>query len=301
MVRPAPVRDLVRSRARRLRGDGARGHRPRGHRRRTSVPRKPSSMPARIDEIEARHAPRRDRVPHPRRGARRRAGALAAPRDDLVATCSTARSRSCCATRPTRCSRAATSCWRRFRVRIDEHRKTPMMGRSHGIHAEPITFGVALAGHFAEIARGTRASRAARDEIAVGKIAGAVGTYAHLTPADRAEALAQLGLRPETVSTQVVARDRHAALRRRHGRHGRGHRALRHQRAPLAAHRGRRGRRVLQPGPEGLERDAAQAQPRAHREPVRPGARRARRRGARCSRTWRSGTSATSRTRRSSA
>ncbi len=99
-----------------------------------------------------------------------------------------------------------------LRARVLEHRRTPMIGRSHGIHAEPITFGVALAGHYAELARGRARLRAARAEIAVGKIAGAVGTYAHLTPAIEADALARLGLRPETVSTQIVARDRHAAF-----------------------------------------------------------------------------------------
>ncbi len=90
--------------------------------------------------------------------------------------------------------------------------KTPMIGRSHGIHAEPITFGMALAGQLAEMKRGRARLRAARDEIAVGKIAGAVGSYAHLSPDVERRALAALGLRPETVSTQVVARDRHAAF-----------------------------------------------------------------------------------------
>jgi adenylosuccinate lyase len=99
-----------------------------------------------------------------------------------------------------------------FRLRIEEHRKTPLIGRSHGIHAEPTTFGVALAGHFAEIGRARERLRAARGEIAVGKIAGAVGTYAHLTPALEQATLEKLGLAPETVSTQIVARDRHAAL-----------------------------------------------------------------------------------------
>jgi adenylosuccinate lyase len=96
--------------------------------------------------------------------------------------------------------------------RAREHKKTPMIGRSHGIHAEPITFGVALAGHLAEFKRGRRRLVAAREEIAVGKIAGAVGTYAHLAPEIEARALAALGLAPETVATQVVARDRHAAF-----------------------------------------------------------------------------------------
>jgi len=98
-----------------------------------------------------------------------------------------------------------------LRGRIEEHRQTPAIGRSHGIHAEPVTFGLILAGHYAELARGRKRLLAAREEIAVGKIAGAVGTYAHLTPAIEAEALGSLGLRPETASTQVVARDRHAA------------------------------------------------------------------------------------------
>ena len=98
-----------------------------------------------------------------------------------------------------------------LRGRIEEHRKTPAIGRSHGIHAEPVSFGLILAGHYAELARDKKRLLVAREEIAVGKIAGAVGTYAHLTPAIESEALGALGLRPETASTQVVARDRHAA------------------------------------------------------------------------------------------
>jgi adenylosuccinate lyase len=95
--------------------------------------------------------------------------------------------------------------------RVEEHRRTPMIGRSHGVHAEPTTFGLALAGHYTEIARGVTRLEAARNEIAVGTISGAVGTYAHLTPAVESRALAKLGLRAETVPTQVVPRDRHAA------------------------------------------------------------------------------------------
>jgi len=97
-------------------------------------------------------------------------------------------------------------------ARAKEHAHTPMIGRSHGIHAEPVTFGVVLAGHLAEVKRGRARLEAARREIAVGKIAGAVGTYVHLTPEIERRALAALGLVPETVSTQVVARDRHAAF-----------------------------------------------------------------------------------------
>ncbi|MGO8995784.1 MAG: adenylosuccinate lyase [Polyangiaceae bacterium] len=95
--------------------------------------------------------------------------------------------------------------------RAREHALTPMIGRSHGIFAEPVTFGLALAGHHAEVARAKKRIEVARAEIAVGKIAGAVGTYAHLSPEIEERALRRLGLSPETVSTQVVSRDRHAA------------------------------------------------------------------------------------------
>jgi len=96
-------------------------------------------------------------------------------------------------------------------ARAREHAATPMIGRSHGIHAELTTFGLALAGHAAEARRGLARLRQARAEIAVGKIAGAVGTYAHLSPEIEQATLARLGLAAETVSTQVVARDRHAS------------------------------------------------------------------------------------------
>ncbi len=97
------------------------------------------------------------------------------------------------------------------RRRAEEERATPAIGRSHGIHAEPITAGLVFAGFYAELGRARRTLVAARAEIAVGKIAGAVGTYANLDPAIEARALAKLGLRAEVVPTQIVARDRHAA------------------------------------------------------------------------------------------
>src|SRR5882757_7839211 len=97
------------------------------------------------------------------------------------------------------------------RRRADEERATPAIGRSHGIHAEPITAGLVFAGFYAELGRARRTLVAARAEIAVGKIAGAVGTYANLDPAIESRALAKVGLRPEIVPTQIVARDRHAA------------------------------------------------------------------------------------------
>ncbi|HEY8075772.1 MAG TPA: adenylosuccinate lyase [Labilithrix sp.] len=96
--------------------------------------------------------------------------------------------------------------------RAKQHARTPMIGRSHGIFAEPVTFGLALAGHAAEVKRGRERLARAREAIAVGKIAGAVGTYAHISPRVEERALGSLGLRPETVSTQIVPRDRHAEL-----------------------------------------------------------------------------------------
>ena len=97
------------------------------------------------------------------------------------------------------------------RRRADEHRATPMIGRSHGIHAEPITAGLVFAGFYAELGRARLALVRACEEIRIGKIAGAVGTYANLDPSIELKALATLGLTRETVPTQVVSRDRHAA------------------------------------------------------------------------------------------
>jgi adenylosuccinate lyase len=95
-------------------------------------------------------------------------------------------------------------------ARAQEHRHTPAIGRSHGIHAEPITAGLTFARWYAEVGRARTRLVAARDAISVGKVAGAVGVYGNIEPAVEAEALARLGLRPETVATQVVGRDRHA-------------------------------------------------------------------------------------------
>jgi adenylosuccinate lyase len=85
-----------------------------------------------------------------------------------------------------------------------------MIGRSHGIHAEPITFGFKLAGWLAEVLRHRDRLVALRAEIAVGKISGAVGTYANIDPQVEAIACQNLGLKPDTASTQVISRDRHA-------------------------------------------------------------------------------------------
>ena len=94
--------------------------------------------------------------------------------------------------------------------RAREHRLTPTIGRSHGIHAEPVTFGLKLAQAYAEFDRCRIRLRHARAEIATCAISGAVGTFANIDPAVEAHVAAKLGLTPEPVSTQVIPRDRHA-------------------------------------------------------------------------------------------
>jgi adenylosuccinate lyase len=89
---------------------------------------------------------------------------------------------------------------------------TVMMGRTHSVHAEPTTFGFKLAGWAFEVDRGRRRLASAVDEIGTGKVSGPVGTYSHLGPEIEAEVLAELGLHADPVSTQIVQRDRHAAL-----------------------------------------------------------------------------------------
>jgi adenylosuccinate lyase len=91
-----------------------------------------------------------------------------------------------------------------------EHKMTPTIGRSHGIHAEPTTFGVKLAGHYAAFARAKQRLIAAKDEIATCAISGAVGTFANIDPRVEAHVAKKLGLHVEPVSTQVIPRDRHA-------------------------------------------------------------------------------------------
>src|SRR3954449_12794901 len=90
------------------------------------------------------------------------------------------------------------------------YKMTPMIGRSHGIHAEPITFGLKLALMFDEFGRAVERLTQTRERIRVGKISGAVGTHAHIDPKIEREVCEKLGLRPATLSTQIVQRDRHA-------------------------------------------------------------------------------------------
>ncbi|MBN8994718.1 MAG: adenylosuccinate lyase [Rhizobiales bacterium] len=95
--------------------------------------------------------------------------------------------------------------------RAFEYKDTPTIGRSHGIHAEPTTFGIKLASFYAEFARARRRLHAAREEVATAALSGAVGTFANVDPKVEEHVARALGLRPEAVSTQVIPRDRHAA------------------------------------------------------------------------------------------
>jgi adenylosuccinate lyase len=94
--------------------------------------------------------------------------------------------------------------------RAQEHKLTPTIGRSHGIHAEPVTFGLKLAQAYAEFSRNRDRLAAAREDIATCAISGAVGTFANVPPSVEEHVARELGLKPEPVSTQVIPRDRHA-------------------------------------------------------------------------------------------
>ena len=99
-----------------------------------------------------------------------------------------------------------------IRTRAFEHKYTVCIGRSHGVHAEPTTFGLKLASWHAEMERALKRLLTAREEVATGAISGAVGTFAHIDPRVEAYVCEHLGLRPEPVSTQIIPRDRHAAF-----------------------------------------------------------------------------------------
>jgi adenylosuccinate lyase len=99
-----------------------------------------------------------------------------------------------------------------IRARAFEHRRTPMIGRTHGVHAEPTTLGLKLALWYAEAGRAIARVERARVAVSVGKLSGAVGTYAHLDPAIEADVCGRLGLEPAPISSQIIQRDRHAEL-----------------------------------------------------------------------------------------
>ncbi len=96
-----------------------------------------------------------------------------------------------------------------LKTRAHEHKLTPTIGRSHAIHAEPLTFGLKLAAAYAEFSRARTRLEAAREEVATCAISGAVGTFANIDPAVEAHVAEKMGLRPEPISTQVIPRDRH--------------------------------------------------------------------------------------------
>src|ERR1700723_759123 len=97
-----------------------------------------------------------------------------------------------------------------LKKRAFEHKMTPTIGRSHGIHAEPVTFGLKLAYAYAEFSRARERLLAARKEVATCAISGAVGTFAQIDPRVEEHVAKAMGLRPEPISTQVIPRDRHA-------------------------------------------------------------------------------------------
>ena len=98
------------------------------------------------------------------------------------------------------------------RARAEEHRRTPMIGRTHGVHAEPMTFGLKLALWHAELSRDVARVQRAREVISVGKLSGAVGTFAHLPPSIEADVCRALNVQPAPVASQVIQRDRHSEL-----------------------------------------------------------------------------------------
>ena len=167
-----------------------------------------------------------------------------------------------------------------LKSRAFEHKYTPTIGRSHGIHAEPTTFGLKLAGHYAEFARDRARLVAARAEVAVAAISGAVGTFAHLDPRVEEYVAAKLGLAPEPISTQVIPRDRHAMFFATLAVIASGIERLATEVRHLQRSEVREAEEFFHPGQKGSVVDAAQAQPGAEREPDRSGARGARRRGA---------------------
>lgn len=155
-----------------------------------------------------------------------------------------------------------------------EHLHTPMIGRTHGVHAEPITFGFKLLGWYAELERHRQRLERLLPEISVGKVSGAVGIHANVDPRVEEYVCAKLGLTPDPASTQIVARDRHASLlcaRRAGSLSG----EVRDRNPQPAAHRDSGGAGAVRAGADGLLRHAAQAQPVELRDNQRAGAYRA--------------------------
>ena len=171
--------------------------------------------------------------------------ALRASGHDRARTCSTPASPCSCSAPSDILIADVDALLAALKRRAFEHKLTPTIGRSHGIHAEPTTFGLKLAGFYAEFTRARARLVTAREEIATCAISGAVGTFANIDPRVEEHVATKLGLTPEPVSTQVIPRDRHAAFfadaRRRRLVGG----AARHRNPPSAAHRGAGGGGVL--------------------------------------------------------
>ena len=148
-----------------------------------------------------------------------------------------------------------------LKKRAFEHKMTPTIGRSHGIHAEPVTFGLKLAYAYAEFSRARERLVAARKEVATCAISGAVGTFAQIDPRVEEHVAKAMGLVPEPISTQVIPRDRHAMYFATLGVIASSVERLVDRNPPSAAHRSAGSRGVLLRRPEGLVGDAAQAQP----------------------------------------
>ncbi len=160
-----------------------------------------------------------------------------------------------------------------LKKRAVEFKHTPTIGRTHGIHAEPTTFGLKLLNWYAEMERNIARFDAAAEDMRVGKLSGAVGTFGHLKPEHEERICAALGLKPAPVATQVIQRDRHAAYICYAG-HYRQHSGQNRRRGPApSADRGARGAGVLQRKTEGLLGHAAQEEPHHQRTDQRFGAR----------------------------
>ena len=197
-------------------------------------------------------------------------------------------------------SRGSSARSTRSSTRAEEHRDTLCMGRTHGVHAEPTTFGLKLAGWAFELDRDRQRLERAVEGLRVGKLSGAVGQYAAIDPEVERIACERLGLEPAPSSTQILQRDRHAELLSALALARLVTRSVCDGDPASRANRGARGRGAVRTRPEGLLCDAAQAQPGHRRADLRPGPF-VRANASSGSRTSRSGTSATSRTARPSA
>ena len=160
---------------------------------------------------------------------------------------------------------------RALRTQALVHKRTVCIGRSHGVHAEPTTFGLKMAQAYAEFDRAGIRLAAAREEVAVCAVSGPVGTFAHIDPAVEACVARALGLRVEPISTQILPRDRHAAYFAALGVIAGSIERLATEIRHLQRSEVREAEEPFSAGQKGSLGDAAQAQPRVVREPDRVG------------------------------